>query len=553
MDSSGAADLDERALARQGAGALNMAGELMTAAPVTTETRRREAVKRSKRIALRTLTAACAAAASIVCAEAVTRRLDGFAIVSWRLVRVAMPKTPDDDVAASYVARLPVAPGVNRSWFDDEPRVASGGNTSPDPELTKRFASHGFGLPSMYEWNLEYLRAAACATEPSRYENVRSSVFPVNELFVFEPLGRAPHPRYRFLRNARYPNGLITNSFGWRGPDLSLNKPANTIRLAFVGASTTVAPHDVRYSYPDFIRRWLEHWAEAKQLPIQFEVINAGREGIDSTSIAAVVRDELAPLEPDLVVYYEGANQFGPAVFILWPGGIIPGRPAPARPGRLASVSALALRFHALSDPFAVPSREPRKPRLTVEWPADLDEQDPPLDHPRLPLLLPTIMRDFDEMRTALSAHGGRLAISSFVWCVREGLQLDRGENAGVYQYLNEMFWPFSYAYMRRLADFQNRVFAKYAKTHGLDFVDVAAGYPLDPRLFEDGIHMRAPGTKLMAWISFQYLVPVLERSIAAGQLPQAARRHRDQHPGFTGPPRALLSVASIRASCRTS
>jgi hypothetical protein len=142
---------------------------------------------------------------------------------------------------------------------------------------------------------------------------------------------------------------------------------------------------------------------------------------------------------------------------------------------------------------------------------------------------------------------------TSFVWCVREGLQLDRGENAGVYRYLNEMFWPYSYAYMRRLADFQNRVFAKYAQAHGLDFVDIAARYPLDPRLFEDGIHMTPPGIKLMAWIGFQYLVPILERSIVAGRLPQAARRHYDHHPNFAGPPRAMESVAAIRASCGTS
>lgn len=507
---------------------------------------------RSVRIALRIVTAVCAATMSIVCAELFTRRLDGFAVLSWRLVRVSIPaKRSIDEATASYVAQLPIASGVSRSWFDGEPRIASGGNTAADPDLTKRFASHGFGLSSMYEWNLEYLRAAACTTE-TRYENVRSTVFPVNELFVFEPLGRAPYPRYRFLRDARHPNGLITNSFGWRGPDVALNKPPNTIRLAFVGASTTAGPHDRRYSYPDYIRRWLELWADAARLPIRVDVINAGREGIDSTSIAAVVRDELAPLEPDLVVYYEGSNQFGPAALILWPGGIIPARRVPGAPGRFASTSALALRFHALTDPFALPQPEPRKPRLAVAWPQGLDEQDPQLNHPQLPLLLPTIMRDFDEMSAALSAHGGRLTISSFVWCVREGLQLDRGDDAGVYRYLNEMFWPYSYAYLRRLADFQNRVFAKYAKTHGLDFVDIAAAYPLDPRLFDDGIHMTAAGTKLMAWISFQSLVPILERSIAAGRLPQAARRHRDQHPDFTGPPRRLMSVAAIRASCGT-
>jgi hypothetical protein len=54
----------------------------------------------------------------------------------------------------------------------------------------------------------------ACNIDPSRYQHVRSTVFPIDDLFVFEPPGRAPYPTYRFLRDARHPNWLITNSFG---------------------------------------------------------------------------------------------------------------------------------------------------------------------------------------------------------------------------------------------------------------------------------------------------------------------------------------------------
>jgi len=362
-----------------------------------------------------------------------------------------------------------------------------------------------------------------------------------------------PFPRYRYLRNAHYPSGITTNSFGWRGPELPLNRPDNTIRIAFVGASTTAAPHSFKYSYPDYIRSWLQRWRAASRLPVQFEVINAGREGIDSTSIAAIVRDELAPVDPDIVVYYEGANQFGLADYIVWPGGIIPSRPGHTRPWLLESVSALVVRLRGLRDPFTVRRDEPRKPRLPVAWPEDLNEQDPQLDHPRLTLELPTVVRDLDAMRAALSARGGRLAMSSFVWCVRDGMQLDPDADVGVYGYLNDMFWPFSYAYIRRLADFQNRAFRKYAATRGLDFIDIAASYPLDPRLFNDGVHMTQSGTKLMAWISFQGLVPILERSIAAGTLPRAPRGLLATHPAFAGAPRMLRTVAAIRASCSGS
>jgi hypothetical protein len=47
-------------------------------------------------------------------------------------------------------------------------------------------------------------------------------------------------------------------------------------------------------------------------------VINAGREGINSRSLPAIVRQEILPVEPDLVYYdYDGANQFWPGNFVM--------------------------------------------------------------------------------------------------------------------------------------------------------------------------------------------------------------------------------------------
>ena len=78
---------------------------------------------------------------------------------------------------------------------------------------------------------------------------------------------------------------------------------------------------------------------------------------------------------------------------------------------------------------------------------------------------------------------------TSFTWLVYDGLKIDPRRDAGIYRYLNETFWPFTYAHMRRILDFQNRVYRRYAEKHGLDFIDYDAQYPKDPRLFYDAIH----------------------------------------------------------------
>jgi hypothetical protein len=123
---------------------------------------------------------------------------------------------------------------------------------------------------------------------------------------------------------------------------------------------------------------------------------------------------------------------------------------------------------------------EPPKPALRVAWPADLDEQDPALDDLRLPVDLPNTLKAMDRMRAAVATYGGTLMPSSFVFLASPGLVLDRVRDAGAYRFLNETLWPFSYAHIRRYADFQNRVFRKYATVHGLPFNDLASVYPAD-------------------------------------------------------------------------
>ena len=110
--------------------------------------------------------------------------------------------------------------------------------------------------------------------------------------------GGRPHPPYRFLPNATTPIGLVTNAYGFRGPPVPFVRTPKTIRIAFVGASTTVDDHHLAYSYPEFVGHWLNLWAASKRLDIRFEVLNAGRESIGSPDIEAIVREEVAPMRP---------------------------------------------------------------------------------------------------------------------------------------------------------------------------------------------------------------------------------------------------------------
>ncbi len=487
-------------------------------------------------------------AVALVAAEGATRWIDGYPM---RLQLVAPTTTRqksasgkwvDPAAAAYYVDRLPTAAGVDRRWFglDPTPRPA----IPIDPALDRRYRLHeGFELSSEYEWNREYVRRAVCGDT-----TYNMAVFAhLSDLFMFDAADSEPYPAFRFLRHTHYPSGLTTNNFGWRGEDVALNKPPATVRIAFVGASTTIDPHAGQFSFPEYIGRWLSEWAHARSDTVRFEIINAGREGVASNSVAGVVVQELVPVRPDLVVFYWGSSQF-------WPSDIVSGaqpRPAQVATGEpsLYRYSALAIRVrNALNARRA--GSEPPKPDLRVNWPAAVDEGAPDVDSPDLPAPLPVTVRDLDRMRTALSAYGGTLVPSSVVWLVYDGMKLDRQRDAGLYAYLNDTFWPFSYRLMRRMIDFENRVYRRYAESRGLPFNDLASTYPADPRLFLDAVHMGPAGIKLKAWLVLQQLVPELDRRLADGRLPVRDPGGRLQHPAFAADAPHLVPLDDLRRHC---
>ncbi len=482
--------------------------------------------------------------AALVASEAFFRWIDGYRWSSLRLIptsgagtTIGCGTTPSDPARTASVLfhldSIALAEGVERSWFLLDPPALSRRGPS-EPEMAKRYWAHpGHELEAIYEWNPEYVK-----DQLKRHGEFCGGL---REVFVFPSMAGAPFPRYRFPRGANLPSSLVTNKFGWRGPEIDLNRPPSTIRVAFIGASTTVNPHYFAFSYPEFIGAWLRLWVRSRHPGIDIEVINAGREATNSKDFVAIVRQELLPVDPDLLVYYEGSNQFWPASFVKWPDGRMPVRPRSTfePPSSIELYSAIARRFGSLS--CAIPDgAEPEKPFGSVEWPSSLDESDPDPAHPQLPVNLPDILADIEAIHRSGKEAGADVALCSFVWLVHDGLKLEMPRHQNIYRFLNESFFPFPYSHLRRMADLQNRVFSKFAAMQGLHFIDVDRRFPKDPDLFGDAIHMTEHGTRLHAWIVLQQLVPILEAKIRSGRLPRPPR----QPPLETHP--ALQSSAEL-------
>jgi lysophospholipase L1-like esterase len=106
---------------------------------------------------------------------------------------------------------------------------------------------------------------------------------------------------------ANFSRGRISvNSLGFRGPEIAVPKPPGTVRLAFIGASTTwcgeVSGND--YVWPHLVTAEL-----AGALPgTRFDYVNGGVPGYTLGSMLKNLQYRISPLQPDIIVYYEAAN-----------------------------------------------------------------------------------------------------------------------------------------------------------------------------------------------------------------------------------------------------
>ncbi len=360
---------------------------------------------------------------------------------------------------------------------------------------------------------------------------------------------RAPwnttRPRYRYPSNMTLPTGLTTNQYGWRGPQISLKKPNNTIRIAAIGASTTVGGHPYPVSYPEYLQHWLNLWSRENGYGVNFEVINTGREGFSSSDIVAVVRYEVLPMDVDYVIYYEGSNQFSPERAVDYPDDVVFGQPPAGTAPNFSNVdsddksvldylsdySAIAARTRNVVEQYAYTGQEPPKPEQSINFPETFDELRPDPKVMGRILEMERIITDLEKIKQTMEDNKAKLLLSTFNWFVYDGMVLDPDRHRNLYGYLNRVYWPLSYANMRRLADIQNRVFKQWAIDNGVTIIDVSTPMPKQPDLYDDAIHNTPTGTRIRAWINFEALIPILKKEIENRNLPRPAKVNYNRHP----------------------
>ena len=95
------------------------------------------------------------------------------------------------------------------------------------------------------------------------------------------------------------------NKSGFRGKDFAVDKAPGVVRIVTLGASSTFGFYNRdQDTYPYQLQSLLD----ARCPERKFEVINLGIPHLTSDMIAALYLAEGAPLQPDVVTFYEGRN-----------------------------------------------------------------------------------------------------------------------------------------------------------------------------------------------------------------------------------------------------
>ncbi|MBE7560072.1 SGNH/GDSL hydrolase family protein [bacterium] len=302
-----------------------------------------------------------------------------------------------------------------------------------------------------------------------------------------------PHP---YLPYALSPGYRSTdgrnrvNALGFRGDEITREKPPGVYRIACLGGSTTyTAVDDYKLTYPHLLGRFLR---ERHGHP-EVEVINAGVSGYTSWENLVNFQFRVLDLDPDLIVLYLAVNDA--KARLVEPSAYLSDNSGYRRPLDLQySVWEKSLFIHYLfvqwgwSETNSL-ERRARRPGFEVEG-------------------LPVRRRDRTPEEETEAQHRLLQVVEEnppvfFERNLRNLVALARENHVAVlltsWTYLTELGGDMAEPYYQKMVAEHNAVSRRLAEEMGTFYYDFAAEMPKESRLFKDCMHVNEEGSPVMA------------------------------------------------------
>jgi lysophospholipase L1-like esterase len=273
---------------------------------------------------------------------------------------------------------------------------------------------------------------------------------------------------------------ISINSLGFRGPEIAMPKPPGTVRIAFLGASTTwcgeVSSND--HVWPSLVTNSL-----ARAFPaVRFDHINAGVPGYTMRSILKNLELRVAQLQPDVIVIYEAANNLsGEMRELAAQNGLI----AEARMQEMTWPSRYSLLWHLVEKNLRVISAE----RATTD-PARRLEAKPETLGVEYRRELTAVVREAQKTSKLV-------AVATFTIQPRPDQTAEQQSRAALSAFF---YMPFITPRMLIAGyDRYNQIGREVASETGALLIEGESEIPGDPAHFTDTVHFTDAGSKAMA------------------------------------------------------
>jgi len=291
------------------------------------------------------------------------------------------------------------------------------------------------------------------------------------------------------------------NSLGLRGPERTAAKPEGTYRVICVGGSTTFGAGILgdENTYPARLEARLK-----EALPgAHVEVWNAGVPGYTTAENVIYLGLRLIDFRPDLVVFYEGYNDFKPNRYPGFVSDYSHWRDRDVAPRRsllehlrfYVKMRSLAARLSAGS---AAEVKDPKTGEKLKRYDTVGEEG------------LRTFERNLRTMIAISRKAGAQVAVATYAHpCTEENLKDHPELFSYLPGYLPNLTWPGVIDAFDRYNDAIRAV----AREEGAILADAAKIVPPDPALFVDHVHFSARGADLFAKVVEESVLPAVRET----------------------------------------
>jgi lysophospholipase L1-like esterase len=270
------------------------------------------------------------------------------------------------------------------------------------------------------------------------------------------------------------------NALGFRSPEVTMPKPPTTIRLAFLGGSTTYCAEvsSNEATWPHLV--WQRLQRALPDTPVDY--VNGGVPGYSVINLFRNLELRVRPLQPDVIVIYEAANDLSADTYELARRrGLVSDRQGES-PSWLSRHSFLwFLVTKNLTILYRQGHADAGTGKLTF--------------NPR------ELSRGFRSRLTSLirasQATAPVVAVSTFAWRLRRSLPPDERRKAAV---TSLYFMPYmSIEGLLEGSEEYNRVIREVAKDTGAILIDGDDRIPPDGIHYTDSVHFTDAGSRVMA------------------------------------------------------